>query len=75
MGTTTGATTGWHRGEEWRLNGFEAERFAHLLEETGRVWASAVPLAQGCALVELRSRYRPYPLLDGSLAHSGKFVR
>lgn len=46
-----------------RLTSGESRVWAHLLEGTGRVWAAAVALGQGDALVELRDRWRPYPLI------------
>lgn len=46
-----------------RLSSGESRVWAHLLEATGRVWAATVALGQGDALVELRDRRRPYPLV------------
>lgn len=54
--------SGWHRVREWRLSAHEALFWARTLEETGRVWAGEVALGHGAALVEVRSRRRPYPL-------------
>jgi hypothetical protein len=50
-----GDATGWHRvgAADWRLNAFEANAAAALLERNG--WrAEAVNLAQGVACVEVR---------------------
>jgi hypothetical protein len=48
---------------ELRLTGHQAIRYATRLERTRRWWTTILPLAQGCALIELRSRQRPYPIV------------
>lgn len=56
------ALSGWHVRPDWRLSGHEAQDFATRLEATGRYWCQAFPLAQGVALLHVRSRRRPFPL-------------
>jgi hypothetical protein len=41
----------------------QASLWARRLEATGRCWAAPVGLIMGCALVEIRSRARPYRLV------------
>jgi hypothetical protein len=59
----TGDQTGWHGRGEWRLLPWEASWGARRIEAGGRYWSAPFALGQGAALVEVRDRRRPYPLL------------
>jgi hypothetical protein len=46
-----------------RLTTYDADRWCRLLEDTGAVWAVPLGLGGAGALIELRGRARPRPLV------------
>jgi hypothetical protein len=58
-----GAETGFYARADWRLDPWEAAELARRIEARGAFWAEAFHLAQGVALLHVRSRRRPYPVV------------
>ena len=50
--------------DRYRMTGIEAHAWATKIEASGGYWAVALPLVYGAtAMVEVRSRQRPFPLI------------
>jgi hypothetical protein len=58
-----GGETGYYARPDGRLDPWEAAELARRIEARGAFWAQAFHLAQGVALLNVRSRRRPYPVV------------
>jgi hypothetical protein len=58
-----GGETGYDARPDWRLDPWEAAELARRIEARGGFWAEPFHLAQGVALLNVRSRRRPYPVV------------